>query len=171
MYKKAMRNGWLLSFSGRPDDGGAGGPSVAQTMTADAQKELSRRSLAMWESTNSDEPDDVFSADYVNHQEPGAQSGITTLSLDDWKSIVAQNHAAFPDLKLTILKQVAESDIVVTHWQFSGSQTGRYLGQAPTGRKATWRGVQIDRFADGKIVESWVNWDKYTLITDLDMLR
>jgi predicted ester cyclase len=138
-------------------------------MSVEAQKELSRRSLAMWESTNTDDPDAVFSADYVNHQEPGAQHGVDTLSLDDWKSVVAQNRVAFPDLELTVLMQVAEGDLVATHWQFSGTQTGEYLRRAPTGRRATWRGVQIDRFAGGRIVESWVNWDKSTLFANLGM--
>jgi len=143
---------------------------MAKTMTMDARKELSRRSLAMWENANVDDPDAVFSADYANYQEPGAETGVASLSLDDWKSIVAQNHRAFPDLKLTVLMQVGEGDLVTTHWQFSGTQTGDYLGRPPTGRKAIWRGVQIDRFAGGRIVESWVNWDKYTLFADLGML-
>jgi predicted ester cyclase len=140
-------------------------------MTLDARKELSRRSLAMWESGSTDDPDAVFAPDYVNHQEPGAESGVGTLSLDDWKSVVAQNHAAFPDLKVTVLMQVAEGDLVATRWQFSAIQTGEYLGHAPTGLKATWRGIQIDRFAGGRIVESWVNWDKSTLFADLGMLE
>lgn len=84
--------------------------------------------------------------------------------------MVEQNHVAFPDLKLTVLMQIGDGDRVATHWQFSGTQTGEYLGQAPTGKKATWKGVQIDRFEGGKIVESWVVWDKYTLFADLGML-
>lgn len=145
--------------------------AMVQMVSVEAKKELSRRSLAMWESGNTDDPGAVFAPDYANHQEPGAQGGVGTLSLDNWKSVVAQNHIAFPDLKLTVLMQVAEGDFVATHWQFSGTQTGEYLGQPATGRKATWRGVQIDRIADGKIAESWVSWDKYTLFNDLDMLR
>ena len=129
-------------------------PASAQAMSVEAMKDLSRRSLAMWESSNTDDPDAVFAADYANHQEPGAQGGVLTITLDQWKSVVAQNHTAFPDLKLTVFMQIAEGNLVATHWQFSGTQTGEYLGQAPTGKKATWRGVQIDRFADGKIVES-----------------
>jgi predicted ester cyclase len=140
-------------------------------MSLDAQKELSRRSLAMWESGNAEDPDAVFAPDYVNHQEPGAQGGVETISLDDWKAVVAQNHMAFPDLAVTVLMQVAEGDLVATHWQFSGTQTGEYLGQAPTGRNAAWRGIQIDRFVDGRIVESWVNWDNSTLFADLGMAK
>jgi hypothetical protein len=35
----------------------------------------------------------------------------------------------------------------------------------------TWTGVQIDRIADGKIVESWVDWDKYRLFETLGFLK
>jgi predicted ester cyclase len=143
----------------------------AQTMSLDAEKDLSRRSLAMWQSTTTDNPDEVFASNYVNHQEPGAQGGVGSIDLDQWKSVVAQNHTAFPDLKLTVLMQIAEGDRVATHWQFSGTQTGEYLGQAATDKKASWAGVQIDRFENGKIIESWVTWDKYTLFSDLGMLK
>ncbi len=34
---------------------------------------------------------------------------------------------------------------------------------APTNKEVTWTGVSIDRFENGKIVESWVDWDKYRL--------
>ena len=49
--------------------------------------------------------------------------------------------------------------------------TGTYLGRPPTGRRATWTGVQIDRFANGKIIESWVDWDKYRLFEALRFVK
>jgi len=39
------------------------------------------------------------------------------------------------------------------------------MGAAPTGRQVSYTGISIDRFEDGKIVESWRNSDI------LDVLR
>jgi predicted ester cyclase len=142
-----------------------------ETMSLDKQKSLSRRSLEMWASNNTDRPDEVFAANYVNHQEPDAKGGVKSVDLAGWTKIVAENHRAFSDFQVRILMQVAEGDLVATRWQFSATQTGDYLGHPPTGRRATWTGVQIDRFENGRIAESWVDWDKYRLFEALGFLQ
>jgi predicted ester cyclase len=142
-----------------------------ETMSLDKQKRLSRRSLEMWASNGTDRPDEVFAANYVNHQEPDAKGGVRTVDLAGWKKIVAENRRAFSDFQVRVLMQVAEGDLVATRWQFSATQTGEYLGHPPTGRRATWTGVQIDRFENGRIAESWVDWDKYRLFEALGFLR
>ncbi len=139
-------------------------------MSPSAEKELARRSLDMWSSTAPFTPDAVFAPDYVNHQEPAAASGVGTINLATWINIVQANHAAFPNLTVDILLQVAEGDIVATHWRFTGTQTGPYEGHPPSGKQASWTGVQIDRIANGRIVESWVSWDKYTQFAELGLL-
>jgi predicted ester cyclase len=132
-------------------------------MSLEQEKILSRRSLEMWGSNNTDKPEDVFAKSYVNHQESDATGGVKSLDLAGWQEVVAENHRAFSDFSVRILMQIAEGELVATRWQFAATQTGVYLGHAPTGKRATWTGVQIDRFANGKIVESWVDWDKYRL--------
>ena len=136
-------------------------------MSLDQKKSLSRRSLQMWASDNSDNPDEAFSEGYVNHQESDAEGQVTSIDLDGWKEVVRDNHRAFSDFKVEILMQIAEGDLVATRWRFTAKQTGVYLGHTPTDNKATWTGVQIDRFKNGKIVESWVDWDKYRLFETL----
>lgn len=140
-------------------------------MTLDNMKALARRALETWTSGNSDSPAEIFAANYVNHQESAAVGGARPLSLDDWREVVAENHRAFSDFRVTILMQIAEGDLIATRWQFTAKHTGDYLGHPPTGRQATWTGVQIDRFADGKIVESWVDWDKYRLFETLGFIK
>jgi predicted ester cyclase len=140
-------------------------------MALEEQKSLSRRSLEMWGSNNSDNPDDIFARNYVNHQESDAKGGVSAIDLANWKEIVAENHRAFSNFQVKILMQIAEGDRVVTRWQFSATNTGVYLGHAPSGKRATWTGVQIDRFENGKIVESWVDWDKYRLFETLGYLK
>ncbi len=140
-------------------------------MSFDVEKRLARRSLEMWGSNSSDDPDEVFASDYVNHQEPNAKGGVARVGLERWKAIVAENHSAFSDFQVKILMQIAENELVATRWQFTATQTGTYLGHPPSGEQATWTGVQLDRIVGGRIVESWVDWDKYALFEQLGFLK
>jgi predicted ester cyclase len=130
-------------------------------MSMDANKALARRSLMMWASGNAERPEDVFAATYVNHQEPDIAGGVSAIGLAEWKALVAVHHAAFAPCEVEIRMQIAEGDLVATRWEFSGTHTGEYLGAAPSGRKVAWTGIEIDRIENGRIVESWVDWDKY----------
>jgi len=139
-------------------------------MAPDDDKVLARRSLEMWASDNTDRPEDIFAETYVNHQESDAKGGVSSLDLAGWKAVVEDNRRAFSDFQVRILVQIAEGDLVATRWRFSATHTGDYLGHPATGKRASWTGVQIDRFDKGKIVESWVDWDKYRLFEELGFL-
>jgi predicted ester cyclase len=145
--------------------------SVVTGMSIDEQKKLSRRSLEMWTSTHTDQPEEIFAANYINHQEPDAKGGVKSVDLEGWKDIVSANHRAFSNFKVQILMQIAENDLVATRWKFSAKHTGEYLGHPPTDKQVEWTGVQIDRSENGKTVESSVDWDKYRLFEELGFLK
>lgn len=128
------------------------------------------RAIWMWASGNNDRPRDIFSEDYVNHQEPGVEGGVVDKTLNEWKALVSEYHQSFSDSQTKVLLQIAEDNLVCTRWEFTATHTGDFMGQAPTGKVITWRGVQIDRYEDGMIVESWVDWDKYTLFEGLGLV-
>jgi len=144
----------------------AGGDVMAQQTDNSAAKSLSRQAVEMW-AAESTIDESIFAEGYQNHQAPLATGGTGSLDLSTWASIVAENHKAFPDLKVEIFGQIAEGDRVSTHWRFYGTQKGAYLGQLASGKTVNWTGVQIDRIANGKIAESWVVWDYFTLRHEL----
>ena len=141
------------------------------TMSLDDEKSLSRRAIDRWASKNSDTTEDIFAANYINHQEPDAAGGTKALSLKAWGEMVREYHGAFSNSTVRVLIQIAEGDLVATQWQITATLTGSYLGHAPSGKTATWTGVSIDRFENGKIVESWVNWDKYSYFEGFGLLK
>ncbi|WP_170326955.1 ester cyclase [Ruegeria arenilitoris] len=143
-----------------------GGSVMAQQTDNSAAKDLSRQAVEMW-AAESTIDESIFAAGYQNHQAPLATGGTGSVDLSTWASIVAENHKAFPDLKVEIFGQVAEGDRVSTHWRFYGTQKGAYLGKPASGKQVDWTGVQIDRIANGKIAESWVVWDYFTLRHEL----
>jgi predicted ester cyclase len=60
----------------------------------------------------------------------------------------------YPDLHLTVEQQIAEGDWVVTRVTARGThQGGAWLGMTPTGKTVEIVAVNIDRIADGQIVE------------------
>jgi len=137
------------------------------------RKATSRKSIQWWDSNFQVDPDSLFAPGYVNYQEPLASAGVEKgVTLDELKAIVASNHNAFPAMKVDITMQVAEGDRVVTHWTFTGTQKGTYEGLAPTNKTVTWSGISIDEYnADGKITQTWVVWDKFTLFRELGLIK
>lgn len=78
--------------------------------------------------------------------------------------------AGFPDLKVTIEKQMAEGDLVCTHAWFEGTHTGEWLGIAPTGKKVRFQNVSIDQVVDGKVVQHNAESGWLSLLMALDVL-
>ncbi len=74
---------------------------------------------------------------------------------------------AFPDTQFVIDEQIAEGDRVMTRWTAHGTHKGEFPGIPVTGRKAEVSGVQVDRFVNGKIVETWSVFDQLGLMQQL----
>ena len=139
-------------------------------MSLDGMKELSRRAIEMWSSNNNGRPEDLFTVDYINHQEPDVEGGSSSKNLEEWKKLVGEYHKSFSDSRVSLLRQIAEGDLVVTHWEITAKQTGDFMEISSTGTEVSWRGVSIDKVNDGKISESWVNWDKFSFLDGLGLV-
>ena len=59
----------------------------------------------------------------------------------------------YPDLHVTIDRQIAEGEWVVTCITAIGTHRGEWMGIKPTGKPVTFTGVNVDRVVDGRIVE------------------
>ena len=64
-------------------------------------------------------------------------------------------YKGFPDMGWATEDMVAEGDKVVVRCTWSGTQTGEWMGAAPTGKKYTQPCMVIYRIAAGKIAEAW----------------
>lgn len=140
-------------------------------MSLEENKALARRSIDLWGHGNTDMPEAVFAESYINHQEPDVEGGATTRDLASWKKLVTDFHKAFTNSVTDNGLQIAEGDRVATRFEFSATHDGEYMGVAPTGKQITWTGIEIDRIENGKIVESWVDWDKYRFFQGLGLAK
>jgi ketosteroid isomerase-like protein len=71
---------------------------------------------------------------------------------------------------MTIDEMIAEGDRVVVRWTFRGTHQGEYLGVPPTGREATFSGINIFRIEDGRIAEILDIFDRLWLWQQLGVL-
>jgi steroid delta-isomerase-like uncharacterized protein len=65
----------------------------------------------------------------------------------------------FPDLQFTIEDIFGEDEKIVVAWTFSGTHDGKFLGIPATHKKVSSDGATIHHVANGKIIDSFANWD------------
>ena len=79
---------------------------------------------------------------------------------EDQAAVHAEKQA-FPDLRMTVERMVAEGDLVSVLWTFRGTHTaGGYGGLPPTGARVEMRGITIWRIVDGRITDEWTSFNQ-----------
>lgn len=111
--------------------------------------------------------EDLLAANYVEHPPlPGGGTGLT-----GFQQFVSMVSTAFPDLHVTLEDIIAEGDKVVVRLTVSGTHRGMFMVKIPpTDKHVTWRGIDIIRIADGKIVERWNERDLLGLMQQLGVI-
>jgi len=96
--------------------------------------------------------DELVADDFYNHTAvPGVSKGRDGM-LHFLQDIL---RAGFPDLKVEILEQVAERDLVTTRKKITGTHTGKILGIAPSHRTVTINIMDFVRLRNGQYIEHW----------------
>ena len=89
--------------------------------------------------------DELLAPNYVNR--------MTGADLAGMKGMLAGMRAALPDSRMEIVDLVAEGDAVVARFTMEATHSGSLMGESPTGKKFSARGLTYYRLADGRIVE------------------
>ena len=76
---------------------------------------------------------------------------------------------AFPDVTYTIDKEEVDGDLVKTWITYTGTNTGSLMGNPPTGKRVTTPVMATNRIMNGKIAESWAEWDTEAFMRQLGM--
>ena len=107
--------------------------------------------------------DAVFAPNLVHHGPTPHAPGVAGA-----KQFALALRQAFPDLCAIVEDEIAEGDTVVQRLTLSGTHRGEYRGLPPTGRRATWQLVAIQRLGpDGKVAEHWSSPDLFGLLRQL----
>lgn len=94
----------------------------------------------------------------------------TLHGIDAWQAGMAGFFAAFPDAAFTLEDIFFSGDKGVWRGTWRAMQTGEWEGIAPTGKTATWSVMIMGRFEGDKLVEDWVEYDRYNLFRQLGAL-
>jgi predicted ester cyclase len=135
-----------------------------QNQTPAQHESLIRRYLdEVFNGHHLDGLDTFLAADLASHW-----LGMETLhGIPAWKAAMGDFFAAFPDLTYRLDDCFFVADKGVWRGTWHGTQRGDWAGVAASGREATWTAVIIGRFADGKLVEDWVEFDRLGLFRQL----
>ena len=90
--------------------------------------------------------------------------------LEGLKRFISMYLTAFPDIHFTIEDLISDGDKVVVRYTATGTHQGELMGIAPTGKHATVTGISINRFENGKVVESWSNFDALGMLQQLGQI-
>ncbi|KAB2347236.1 ester cyclase [Actinomadura rudentiformis] len=121
-------------------------------IVSDQNKAAALVAFEVWGSGELDRLDAIVAPDVIHHDpyDPNGSHGLAGM-----KKSIATNRAAYPDLRITVEDQIAEADRVATRWTAAMTHDGR---------RVTLKGITIDRFEDGKIVEAWRTIDMLSFL-------
>jgi len=128
-------------------------------MSKESNKVLARRIVEeMWNTQNLQVVDEVYAPEFG-----GGHAAA--------KQFVSANLAAFPDLEISIQDQIAENDLVVTRYVMRATHQGEFASIPPTGKPFSITGIEMHRFADGKLVELWNIVDLLGMLQQLGVVQ
>jgi steroid delta-isomerase-like uncharacterized protein len=84
-----------------------------------------------------------------------------------FKDFVQGYLSAFPDGAITVDEQIAEGDVVASRWTARGTHGGELMGIAPTNKQVTVAGLSYTKFRNGKMIESYANWDTLGMLQQI----
>lgn len=94
--------------------------------------------------------------DFIRHSSSEPKEIRTNIGLVKFHQ---EELETFPDILETILFAIEEGDLVAARINFSGTQLGQLINFPPTGKKLTADFNCFFRVTEGRIKESWVEYD------------
>jgi uncharacterized protein len=126
---------------------------VATGTAGETNRRLAREEFEIWNTGEVDRLDRIVADDVVHHDphDPYAGEGLQGL-----KASISATRRRFRSFEISVLDQVAEADKVATRWRATMTPAS---AAAPAG-EVTITGITIERFENGKVVESWRSMDR-----------
>jgi steroid delta-isomerase-like uncharacterized protein len=111
--------------------------------------------------------DEICADDFIGHDPLAGDQNAAAV-----KQTIAGYRGAFPDLTFSIEDIFGADDRVAMRWRAEGTFQNEFMGQQPTGEKGEpTEGTSIDRFDDdGKLVETWNQWDTIGFMREIGMI-
>lgn len=134
---------------------------------SEEKKAIARRIYdEYWNQNKAEVLDEIIAEDVVNHGlPPGLPPG-----LEGTKAYLGAFLNAFPDVQMTVERQVAEGETVVTLWTANATHTGDLMDIPASGERVTVTGIDVHRFDGDRIVEAWGQFDEMGLMQQIGVI-
>lgn len=133
-------------------------------MSLEAAKSIVRQYLEAWGKGDTKTLEAMLHPEAITHV---SASGVEQSATFE-PYACATWFAGFPDTVLEIEKLVAEGDSVAAYWVITATHTADFMGMPATGKQVKFGGLEINRIANGQIVEIWRLSDTFGLMQQLE---
>jgi predicted ester cyclase len=108
--------------------------------------------------------DEIYAAEFVAH-------GFgRDYSLSEDNASGKQIRAAFPNLKVSVLRTAGDGNLVAVHWRSEGTNTVKAGTFPGTGKRVVVEGMTFFRFVGCRIVEEWSTYDNLGIMQQLGLI-
>lgn len=112
---------------------------------------------------NLDKMYDLVASNCIDHDPaPGQIAGP-----EGYIAFFTMMRTAFPDFKLEVEQLVADEEFVSFAYTATGTHNGEFMTIPATGKPIKIRGLQISKFAEGKMVERWGSSDELGILKQI----
>jgi steroid delta-isomerase-like uncharacterized protein len=118
---------------------------------SEQNKQIARRFASAFAAGDTAVLEEIVSAEFVDHYPPPGQGSDRQALID----AVAAFRTGFPDMEITVERQVAEGDLVAQCGMIKGTHNGAMMGVPATGKGAAFAWMDMYRIQDGEMVEVW----------------
>ncbi len=105
----------------------------------------------------------LMTANAINHTPAGDVIGP-----GGFEQYVAEEWGAFPEARFRIDELISSGDQVMVRWTMTGRHLEVFEGFPATGIGVRLDGLAIYRFEDGRIVASWLQYDRMVLVEQIE---
>lgn len=124
----------------------------------------------VWNQGKGELIEELMAPDVVAHG-LSDKDGKDIVGVDRFRKFYQSFRGAIPDIRILVEDTVTEGHKVVGRCRVTGTHTGEGLGFAPTNKPIDFSGVAWVWIKDGKITDSWNNFDFLGLFQQLGAVK
>lgn len=129
------------------------------------EETLTRLYEDVWNGSNPETATELVHDEYhIHDRELAAELQGPAL----YSALARGTREIFPDMTVTIADTVAAEDKVALRWRMTGTHDGGPMfGIDPTGQEVELTAIELNRFTDGTLIETWTQSDQLGLVQQL----
>ncbi|GAA0257003.1 ester cyclase [Haladaptatus pallidirubidus] len=125
---------------------------------------LTRLYEDIWNGSNLDTADELVHEEYIIHDR---ELATEMQGPELYTALASRTREIFPDMKFEIEDMIAAGEKIAIRWTMTGTHQGPMSDIEPTGRQVELTAIEINRFEDGKLIETWTQSDQVGLMQQL----